>query len=94
MTTASTSRPTSYIPITIADGIRTSMGRDPDKVAFREGGRGAHLQGAGRADRPGRERRYDGLGLQPGDRAAILSPNTLEFVEIVSASPTQVSRRR
>ena len=39
MTTANLSRPTSYMPITISDGIRTSMGRDPDKIAFRESGR-------------------------------------------------------
>jgi long-chain acyl-CoA synthetase len=83
MTIASVSRPTSYMPITISDGIRTSMGRNPDKVAFRESGRELTYKAlVERIDRVANGI-TNGLRLQPGDRAALLSPNTLEFVEIV-----------
>ncbi len=71
------------MPITISDGIRTSMGRDPDKIAFRESGRELNYRTlVERIDRVANAVTND-LQLQPGDRAALLSPNTLEFVEIV-----------
>jgi long-chain acyl-CoA synthetase len=77
------SRPSSYLPITISDGVRTSMGRDPDKVAFRESERELTYRAlVERIDRVANGVSH-GLHLQPGDRAALLSPNTLEFVEIV-----------
>jgi len=83
MTTGSLSRPSSFVPITISDGIRTSMGRYPDKVAFRESGRELTYRAlVERINRVANGIR-DGLSLQPGDHAALLSPNTLEFVEIV-----------
>jgi long-chain acyl-CoA synthetase len=69
--------------VTISDGIRASMGRAPDKVAFRESGRELTYRAlVERIDRVANGV-TDGLGLQPGDRTALLSPNTLEFVEIV-----------
>jgi acyl-CoA synthetase (AMP-forming)/AMP-acid ligase II len=71
------------MPITISDGIRTSMGRDPDKIAFRESGRELTYRAlVERIDRVANGVTH-GLQLEPGDRAALLSPNTLEFVEIV-----------
>jgi long-chain acyl-CoA synthetase len=83
VTTTNGSRPSSYLPITISDGIRTSMGRDPDKIAFRESERELSYRAlVERIDRVANGVTH-GLGLQSGDRAAVLSPNTLEFVEIV-----------
>jgi long-chain acyl-CoA synthetase len=83
MTGASAGRPSSYVPITISDGIRSSMGRDPDKVALREGERKLTYRGlVERMDRVSNGSLHD-LGLRPGDRTALLSPNTIEFVEIV-----------
>jgi acyl-CoA synthetase (AMP-forming)/AMP-acid ligase II len=83
VTTTNGSRPGNYLPITISDGIRTSMGREPDKVAFRENGRELTYRAlVERIDRVANGVTH-GLDLEPGDRAALLSPNTLEFVEIV-----------
>jgi len=59
------------------------MGRAPDKVALREGGRELTYRSlVERIDRVANGVIH-GLGLQPGDHTAVLSPNTLEFVEIV-----------
>jgi len=71
------------MPITISDGMRSSMERTPDKVAFRESGRTLTYRAlVGRIDRVSNGVAH-GLGLARGERAAVLSPNTLEFVEIV-----------
>jgi long-chain acyl-CoA synthetase len=66
----------------MASGIRTSMARDPNKVAliFNE----RTLTFAQLVDRIGRVAAMAaGLGLAPGDRAAIVAPNCLEYIEIV-----------
>lgn len=67
----------------ISDGIRASAGRTPDKVAIRESGR--ELTYARLVDRIGRVANlvHDGLGLHHGERAAVLSANCLEYIEIV-----------
>ncbi|MCZ8148662.1 MAG: AMP-binding protein, partial [Roseomonas sp.] len=67
----------------ISDGIRASAGRTPDKVAIREGGR--ELTYARLVDRIGRVANlvHAGLGLRHGERAAVLSANCLEYIEIV-----------
>lgn len=67
----------------ISDGIRASAGRTPDKVAIREGGR--ELTYARLVDRIGRVANlvHAGLGLRHGERAAVLSANSLEYIEIV-----------
>lgn len=67
----------------ISDGIRASAGRTPDKIAIRESGR--ELTYARLVDRIGRVANlvHAGLGLRHGERAAVLSANCLEYVEIV-----------
>ena len=67
----------------ISDGIRASAGRTPDKVAIRESGR--ELTYARLVDRIGRVANlvHAGLGLRHGERAAVLSANCLEYIEIV-----------
>jgi acyl-CoA synthetase (AMP-forming)/AMP-acid ligase II len=67
----------------ISDGVRASAGRTPDKVAIRESGR--ELTYARLVDRIGRVANlvHAGLGLRHGERAAVLSANCLEYIEIV-----------
>ena len=67
----------------ISDGIRASAGRTPDKVAIRESGR--ELTYAHLVERIARVANliHAGLGLRHGERAAVLSANCLEYLEIV-----------
>jgi acyl-CoA synthetase (AMP-forming)/AMP-acid ligase II len=67
----------------ISDGIRASAGRTPDKVAIRESGR--ELTYARLVDRIARVANlvHAGLALRHGERAAVLSANCLEYLEIV-----------
>ena len=75
--------PATFVPLTVADGIRVSAGRTPHKVAVREGDR--TLTYAGLRERVHRvgNAALGGLGLTPGDHVAIVSGNRLEFVELV-----------
>ena len=70
--------------ILISDGIRASAGRTPDKVAIRESGR--TLTYAQLVERIARVANvvHGGLGLRHGERAAVLSANCLEYLEIVA----------
>jgi long-chain acyl-CoA synthetase len=69
--------------ILISDGIRAAAARTPGKVAIREGGRsltyGAVTE---RIDRVSNFA-HGGLQLRHGDRAAVLLPNRIEYMEIV-----------
>jgi acyl-CoA synthetase (AMP-forming)/AMP-acid ligase II len=70
--------------ILIADGIRASAGRTPGKVAIRESDR--TLTYAQLVERIARVANlvHGGLGLRHGERAAVLSANCLEYLEIVA----------
>ena len=76
-------RPDSYVPLTIADGIRASAKRTPGKVALSEGERQLTYQQL--TDRIHRVSgaATNGLGLAPGQHVALMLPNCLEFIEIV-----------
>ena len=74
--------PDTFRHMTMAGGIRTSMMRNPNKTALICGDR--HLDYktlVNRIDRVSALAR--GLGLIPGDRAAIVAGNCLEYIEIV-----------
>ncbi len=74
--------PDTFRHITMAAGIRCSMHRDPGKTALICNGRS--LTYAMLVDRIERNRALAaGLGLRPGDRAAIVAGNCLEYIEIV-----------
>lgn len=75
--------PATYVPLTVADGVRVSAGRSPAKIALREGER--TLTFADLRDRVHRvgNAALGGLGLRPGDHVALLAPNCLEYVELV-----------
>jgi len=75
-------RPNTYVPVTIADGIRLSARRVPSKLALQE--RDRRLSFAELVDRLHRVANgaLDGLNLAAGDHAAIFAPNCLEYVEV------------
>ena len=77
-------RPGAARSILISDGIRAAAGRTPDKVAINESGR--TLTYALLAARIARVANlvHAGLGLRRGERAAVLSANCLEYLEIVA----------
>ncbi|HYF18000.1 MAG TPA: AMP-binding protein [Ramlibacter sp.] len=67
----------------IADGIRAAAARAPRKVAVTEGRR--RLTYAALVERIDRVANvaHAGLGLRHGERAAVLMPNRLEYLELV-----------
>jgi long-chain acyl-CoA synthetase len=72
-----------YLPVTISSGVRASAARTPEKVALSEGLRRlTYAQLANRIDRVV-SLAASGLGLVPGDHAALMAPNCIEFIEIV-----------
>jgi len=75
--------PGTYRPMTMASGIRANLARDPGKTALICGER--HLTFAQLVERIDRVAclAAHGLGLCKGDRAAIVAPNCLEYIEIV-----------
>ena len=74
--------PGTYRPMTMASGIRANLARAPGKVAIICGER--RLTYAQLVDRIDRVASLAaGLGLQKGDRAAIVATNCLEYIEIV-----------
>ena len=75
--------PPTFYPATMDSGVRAAANRAGGKVALREGARSLDYRGlVERINRVGNATVH-GLGLGPGDRAAILAPNCLEFVEVV-----------
>lgn len=76
-------RPGAAASMLISDGIRAAAGRTPDKLAIRESGRGlTYAALASRIARVANLVRH-GMGLQHGERCAVLSANCLEYLEIV-----------
>ncbi len=74
-------RPASYRPVTITEGLRTSARRTPNKLAFTQEGREiTHGQLIARINKV--SNLGLGLGLQHGDRAALMSRNCIEYMEI------------
>jgi len=75
-------RPGASHSITIPDGIRAAAQRTPSKVALVEGSRAlSYAQLIERIDQVSNLATH--LGLRPGDRAAVLMPNRLEYIELV-----------
>ena len=74
--------PDTFRHMTMAGGIRSSLPRNPAKVALSCAGRTlSYAQLVERIDRVAAL--ATGIGLQPGDRAAIVAGNCLEYIEIV-----------
>ena len=75
---------TCHRPILIADGVRASAQRTPDKVALSLGERTLSYRDlVDRIDRVS-NLALAGLRLSPGDRTALMAPNCIEFIEIVA----------
>lgn len=76
-------RPSTYLPLTVVDGVRTAALRTPGKVAITAGDR--ELDFRSLVDRCHRVANglVDDLGVRRGDHVALLAPNCLEYVELV-----------
>jgi len=67
----------------MAGGVRAAAQRNPDKVAYRHGARERrYSELVDRIDRVS-SALGDGLGLGPGDHGAIVSKNSIEYMEII-----------
>lgn len=74
--------PEQYRPLTVTGGIHLAARRTPDKVALLEGPRTmAFAELSARVHRLARA--LLGLGLERGNRVAVLAPNCLEYPEMV-----------
>jgi acyl-CoA synthetase (AMP-forming)/AMP-acid ligase II len=84
--TASPNRPFGFQPVTVGWGVRSAATRDPGKIAVIDGSRaltyGALIE---RMDRL--VDRARAAGLRPGDHAAIVSRNRLEYIEVCCGLP-------
>ena len=82
MMPAASALPETFRHMSMASGIRCNVARDPGKTALICG---EHRLTYGQlVDRIDRVRAVAvGLGLKPGDRAAIIAGNCLEYIEIV-----------
>ena len=74
--------PDQYRPLTVASGIHLAARRTPDKIALIEGQRTlAYAELSARIHRVACA--LLALGLERGDRVAVLAPNCLEYPEMV-----------
>ncbi len=75
--------PATFRHLSLVDGVRAAMHRDPDKVAYRQGRRERSYRDLlERADRV-TAGLAGGLGLGPGRHGAIVAKNSIEYMEIV-----------
>ena len=78
------SRASSFQPPLISTGVRTSASRTPGKIALGMGARQfTYTELVKRFNRVATGAQ-SGLGLRPGDHAALFAPNCIEFIEIVA----------
>ena len=78
--------PDSYRPLSLADGIRSAMYRNPGKIALQEGKRSCDYHSlVDRIDRVSQAIVSDS-DLVPGSHAAILAGNCIEFVEVIAGA--------
>jgi long-chain acyl-CoA synthetase len=83
MTGTALELPASFSHLSLAGGVRAAMHRAPDKVAYRQGERTRTYHAfVERMDRV-TSLLLNGLGLIRGDHAAIISKNSIEYMEIV-----------
>lgn len=69
-------------PLTVSAGLRASAARSPDKTALECGGRSlTYRELRGRVDRVVEWIRE--LGIESGDRVAVIAPNCIPYIELV-----------
>jgi acyl-CoA synthetase (AMP-forming)/AMP-acid ligase II len=79
-----TAPPASYRPLTLSTGLRASAARTPAKTAMILGGVSrSYAVTIANVNRIANLCRQ-GLGLRHGDRAAVVSPNSMEYLELVA----------
>ena len=77
--------PPGYRSLTLTSGLRAAATRQPGKIALIQGEeRRSYAKVIDNIDRTANLLTH-GLGLKAGDHAAILSPNSMEYLEIVAA---------
>ncbi len=75
--------PDTFRHLSLAAGIRAAALRDPDKVAFAQAGRmRSYAELVARINQVSTAV-AEGLGLKPGDHGAIVSRNSIEYMELV-----------
>jgi long-chain acyl-CoA synthetase len=78
-----TELPFSFTHLSLAGGLRAAMHRAPEKIAYRQGERTRSYRAlVDRMDRVS-SALLAGFGLKPGDHAAIIGKNSIEYMEIV-----------
>jgi long-chain acyl-CoA synthetase len=83
-TSPASTRPDTYFPLTVADGVRTSAERTPHKTALIEGDRSlTYAELVKRVHQVGNLFK-EMIRLPAGAHVGILAPNCLEFVEVVT----------
>ena len=76
--------PTGFRNLTVSSGLRASASRQPEKVALIMGDeRRTYREVIARINRIANVGSQK-LGLKPGDNVALISPNSMEFLEIVA----------
>ena len=76
--------PTGFRNLTVSSGLRASATRRPEKVALIMGdARRTYKEVIARINRIANVGAQK-LGLMPGDNVALISPNSMEFLEIVA----------
>jgi acyl-CoA synthetase (AMP-forming)/AMP-acid ligase II len=76
-------RPASYRPLTLSSGLRAAAARDPSKTAMIQGEtRRSYALTLANVNRIANLCREE-LGLRAGDRAAVISPNAMAYIELV-----------
>ena len=79
----SPSLPPGFVPLTVGSGIRAAATRAPGKTAILcEGRQRTYAQLVEAMNRVANA--VTGLGLQPGQNAALIAPNCVEYIEIVA----------
>ena len=73
----------SFMPITLSSGVRASAARTPNKVALTEDERSLTYDRLVKRIDQVASLALGGLGLQPGEHVALMSPNCIEYFEIV-----------
>lgn len=74
--------PANYRPLTVTSGIHLAAARTPEKIAIKEGFRELSYELLS-ARMTALAHRFVELGLNRGDRVAVLAPNCLEYPEMV-----------
>src|SRR5690606_13537352 len=75
--------PETFPHLSLADGLRAAVARDPGKIAYRHGQRTRSYEVLMERVDKVTAGLSTGLGLRPGQHGAIVAKNSIEYMEIV-----------